>query len=109
MMGDLIAANAAYLGMATAIAVLIALLVLRARMSRAREQRTDSVFAEGMRISDDIERAWHDEQARWHPVSRYGCHEYQQHEDGRRRAVRVAPGEDVLDKTWLVEGAEVML
>lgn len=82
------------------VALLVAALVAGSIASVRARTRDEEAFS-GLAV---LVRA---EEALWRPVFWAGCHEYQQHEDGRRRAVRLVPGEDMLCDDWLGIGERV--
>lgn len=49
------------------------------------------------------------ELAKWHPQFRDGVYEYQQHENGTRRAIRIGSGVGVVDEEWIEAGADIVL
>lgn len=67
------------------------------------------VFLDDLRERIELAELRRAEQERWKPVFLAGCYRYEQHEDGRRRAVRVTSGECDLDTPWLIAGASVPL
>ena len=94
-------------GAAIASCFLIAALSVGIRVWRDRSARLADRQREANQVFDDLAASIRAERARWHPLFRYGCHEYEQHEDGRRRAVRIVDGADVLMTEWLQVGANV--
>lgn len=55
----------------------------------------------------EILRMLAEREALWVSAYRGGVYEYQQHQDGRRRAVVVEKGESVRNDAWLAAGEQV--